>query len=84
MAVRAVSDIGVIVCFPLMQRRFGTVRVFQANMLAWPFVVGFFPVLNILARKGMEGGLAFNALLMVFFAIWSFAGTAWRELLPRQ
>lgn len=79
MAIRAVINIAAMSLYGSLQRRTGTVRLYQIAMAMWPASVLFFPYLNYLARQG-ESRLLFNAMVLLYFAVWSFAGLTWSKL----
>jgi len=77
LAIRAANNILVMLLFSPLQRRVGTVRTYQISMAIWPFAFMFFPVLNLMAKKGSVDNWLFNVTLMLFFTTWSFASLAW-------
>lgn len=79
MAVRAVCNISAMLFFSPIHSRMGTVGTYQLSMAFWPVTVAFFPILNVLARKGLEGTAWFNAVVGLFFIIWSIAGISWSK-----
>ncbi|KAG9093402.1 hypothetical protein FS749_014431 [Ceratobasidium sp. UAMH 11750] len=79
MSVRAVVHVGMMALFAPVNRRLGTVRLYQVTMVFWAVVVLGFPFLHWVASVA-EGGTAsvvFNAVQFVFFFIWSICGFAW-------
>lgn len=83
MAVRSVTNIAVMVFYTPLQRRLGTVRLYQFAMAIYPFAIAFMPLLNHIARQGEESTLLFNAVLLTFFFVWSLACLAWSKFFRR-
>ncbi|PAV19860.1 MFS general substrate transporter [Pyrrhoderma noxium] len=76
MAIRSFISILQMFLFAPMQRKFGTLRVYQMSMLVWPFTIAFFPILNLLKRWEV-GSLLFDGVLFVYFVIWGFGNLSW-------
>ncbi|KAG8749609.1 hypothetical protein FRC12_013339 [Ceratobasidium sp. 428] len=79
MAVRAVVHVGMMLVYAPVNRKLGTVRLYQVTMVFWAIVVLGFPFLHWVASVA-EGGtdsIVFNAVQFVFFFIWSICGFAW-------
>lgn len=62
--------------FPVVQKRLGTVRLYQLVLSTFPIVVLFFPTLNWLARADV-GAWTLNAALLGYFLAWSWCGLGW-------
>jgi len=62
--------------FPVIQKRLGTVRMYQLVLSTIPIVVVFFPTLNQLARADV-GVWMMNSALLGYFIAWSWCGLAW-------
>jgi MFS family permease len=77
LAVRSFMNIMVLVVYPMLRRRFGNLRLYKICMFTWPATVMMFPVLNLLARRGLLHTLVFDAALFFMFVLWSFASMAW-------
>jgi hypothetical protein len=67
--------------YPVIQRRLGTVRMYQLVLSTFPIVVVFFPILNQLARAKV-GEWTLNAALLGYFTAWSWCGLAWSKHVP--
>src|SRR5882724_6277217 len=79
MAVRALLQILLMGTFLPLQRRFGTVRLYQLIMWTSPPTILCLPFLNFIARQCYETTWPFNLGLLVFFFLWSFNGFAWSK-----
>ena len=55
--------------------------MYSFSMFFFPVCVLFFPVLNVMARGGLEGTWLFNGMVCLFFTTWSTANLAWSRLL---
>lgn len=64
--------------FPVIQRRLGTVRMYQLVLSTIPVVVIFFPTLNQLARTGANAW-TLNSALLGYFLAWSWCGLSWSQ-----
>jgi hypothetical protein len=76
LSLRSLLPIPFMVFFPVIQRRLGTVRMYQLVLSTFPVVVIFFPTLNQLARANVDP-LTLNAALLGYFIAWSWCGLAW-------
>jgi len=76
LAMRSLMPIPMMIFYPAVQRRLGTVRLYQLVLCAFPMVVALFPVLNYLARVGIDIA-TFDAALVGYFMAWSWCGFAW-------
>ena len=79
MAVRALLHILLSGAFLPLQRRLGTVRLYQLTMWTSPPTMLCLPLLNFIARQGHETTWPFNLGLSVFFLLWCFNGFAWSK-----
>ncbi|KAG9087446.1 hypothetical protein FRC06_002536 [Ceratobasidium sp. 370] len=79
MSVRAVVHVGMMAIYAPVDRRLGTVRLYQVTMMFWAVVVLGFPFLHWVASIAVGGtaSIVFNAAQFVFFFIWSICGFAW-------
>ena len=79
LGIRSCNNVLVIALYSPLERRLGTVRLYQLTMLAWPITFLCFPVLNLLARNGWEGTWTFQAAHAIFVTFWSFGCLGWSE-----
>ncbi len=77
MSVLAFCNIAFLFLYAPLERRFGALRVYQTVMSTWALCVLFPPYLNYLAREGQEGTVYFNAVVLIFFLVWSVATLSW-------
>jgi hypothetical protein len=78
MAIRSLLPIPMMLFYPRLQRRLGTVHVYQIVMAGFPVVVLFFPLLNLLIRASAPSWIV-NLCLFGYFVTWSWCGFAWRR-----
>lgn len=81
MAVRSINTMIIMFLYAPMQRRLGTLRLYQLSMCFWPLCFIGLPLLNALAKRG-EGatdGWLFWSVLWAYFTMWSFATSSWCE-----
>jgi len=76
LALRSLLPIPFMLFFPVIQKRLGTVRMYQLVLSTIPIVVVFFPTLNQLARADV-GVWMMNSALLGYFIAWSWCGLAW-------
>lgn len=80
MAIRAVLHIGIAFLYAPLERFCGsTVRCYRMVMWGWPLTTICAPLLNVMARRGLEGSWSFNIAMLVFFVIWAGSGFAWSK-----
>lgn len=84
LAFRSLINVFFLFFYAPFERRLGLVGMYRFTMAFWPLSIAFLPFLNLLARRGLEGTWMFNAIVGLFFAIWSVAGLAWSEYLVRD
>ncbi|QRV91521.1 major facilitator superfamily transporter [Ceratobasidium sp. AG-Ba] len=79
MSVRAVVHVAIMVVYAPVNRRLGTVRLYQVTMVFWAIVVLGFPFLHWVASTtpGGTASIMFNLVQFAFFFIWSICGFAW-------
>ncbi|KAI5122775.1 hypothetical protein M0805_000119 [Coniferiporia weirii] len=70
---RSFNNVLVVLFYAPLERRFGVLRTYQFTMTFWPMTMAFFPFLNVLARQGLVGTWSFNAIVGLFFTVWSLA-----------
>jgi len=74
MAFRSFLSIVVLMLYPRLQCRLGTVLSYQLSMLLWPTLIAFLPISNSLSRQGTEASRLLNMTMTAFFFVWSLAG----------
>ena len=79
MALRAITNIVIMMLYPSVERRLGTVKLYQLSMWLWPVTVLGFPILNAVARSQWieRNGWVMWVLLLVFWVVWSLACFIW-------
>ncbi|KAF8321239.1 MFS general substrate transporter [Clavulina sp. PMI_390] len=86
LSIRAVIQIGIMFLYqPLLAHRWiGTgsaVRIYKVAMFFWPVSCACYPLLNVLARGGMDvNGWMFWTWLCGFFLLWSLSGLSWAAI----
>ncbi|KAH7103283.1 MFS general substrate transporter [Auriculariales sp. MPI-PUGE-AT-0066] len=78
MSIRAVVHILLMIPFPIFQRRFGTVGVYNLVTPLWPITIALFPVCGHLAKRYDDPNhpLVWAAVLLLY-VVWSLASLGW-------
>jgi MFS family permease len=79
MSLRAVLHIVTMIPYDWMQKKWGMLNIYRVSLIAWFPTLMFFPILNWMARRGMEGTYSWYAVLLTLWVIWSITGWSWRE-----
>ncbi|KAF8305973.1 MFS general substrate transporter [Clavulina sp. PMI_390] len=83
LAIRAFVQIGIMFLYgPTLAHPWigagSVVRLYKLAMFVWPISCVCYPILNMMARGGMDvNGVVFWAWMCGFFVIWSLAGLSW-------
>jgi len=77
MAFRSFISILVMFFYTPLERRLGLLRMYSFSMFFFPVCVLFFPVLNAMARTGLEGTWLFDGTVALFFTTWSIGNFGW-------
>lgn len=77
MASRSFVSILVMFFYTPLERRLGVLRMYSFSMFFFPVCVLFFPVLNAMARAGLEGTWLFDGTVVLFFTTWSVGNFGW-------
>lgn len=77
MASRSFISILVMFFYTPIERRLGVLRMYSFSMFFFPVCVVFFPVLNAMARAGLEGTWLFDGTVVLFFTTWSVGNFGW-------
>ncbi|PVF98380.1 MFS general substrate transporter [Serendipita vermifera] len=77
MSLRAVLHIVTMIPYDWMQKKWGLLNIYRVSLIAWFPSLMCFPVLNWMARRGMEGSTAWYSMLLVLWVIWSVTGWSW-------
>ncbi|CAG8445428.1 2067_t:CDS:2, partial [Acaulospora colombiana] len=52
-------------------RKWGLLNIYRVSLIAWFPSLICFPILNWMARRGMEGSVSWYSMLLVLWIIWS-------------
>lgn len=77
MASRSFVSILVMFFYTPLERRLGVLRMYSFSMFFFPVCVLFFPILNAMARAGLEGTWLFDGTVALFFMTWSVGNFGW-------
>jgi hypothetical protein len=81
MSVRALIHLIVLVPYSAAVRKWGRMSVYKISLAAWLPTILCFPVLNWLARRGMESSFLWYAMLVLLWSVWAITGWTWGELI---
>jgi MFS family permease len=81
MGMRAFFHVLCLGLYPRLEKKLGSLRMYQGSMLLFPLVVLMFPVLNAVLRwTGGEMNFSFWVIWTFFFMIWAFTGFNWTSM----
>ncbi|KAF8311040.1 MFS general substrate transporter [Clavulina sp. PMI_390] len=86
LSIRAITQIGTMFLYgPLVSHPWigagSAVRIYKLSMFVWPVSCACYPVLNMMARGGMDvNGWLFWTCLCGFFALWGLSGLSWAAI----
>jgi MFS family permease len=79
MSFRALLHLLALIPCAAAQRKWGKLFVYRFSLSAWIPTLFFFPLLNWMARRGLEGSVQWYAILFLLWTIWSITGWTWCE-----
>ncbi|PVF98387.1 MFS general substrate transporter [Serendipita vermifera] len=80
MSFRALLHLLALVPCAAAQRKWGKLSVYRFSLSVWIPTLFCFPLLNWMARRGLEGSPQWYAMLFLLWSIWSITGWTWSAI----
>ncbi|PVF98388.1 MFS general substrate transporter [Serendipita vermifera] len=77
MSIRALIHLIVLIPCSAAVRKWGRLNVYRISLSAWLPTLICFPMLNWLARNGLEDTSLWYAMLLLLWSVWSVTGWSW-------
>lgn len=77
MAFRSLNAVVAMFFYTPIERRLGVIKTYRLSLFFIPVCVLFLPLLNAMARAGMEDTWLFNSTVGLFFTTWSIGNFGW-------